>query len=261
MRVIFIGVGEAFDEHTPNTSLLALPESYDADAVLLDCGFTAAAAFFRHAPPKLHADGLAAIYLTHLHGDHFLGLPWLLHRLGEDGRTKHLDILGPADTREVIPAACEIAYPGSFARLPFPVGFVEVSPSHDITLDRWRFRFAPSLHGQPNLAVRLERDDKILCYSGDGAPGPQSASLAHNADLLVQDSYFLEKDKDPDGASGHGSAEGSIELARKSGSKRLALVHIARSVRHGRREELMRLAESVKDVQVLIPQPGCALTL
>ncbi len=261
MRMIFIGVGEAFDEHFPNTSLLALPDSYNADAVLLDCGFTAASAFFRHAPASLHADGLSVVYLTHLHGDHFFGLPWLLHRLGEDGRTRTLEILGPEGVRETIPRAYDLAYPGSFARLPFPLGFVEVTPDSDILLDRWRFRFAPSLHSQPNLSVRLERGGSVLYYSGDGAQGPDSATLAHGADLLVQESYFLEKDEDPDGASGHGSAEGSIELARKAGAERLALVHVARSVRHGRREELERLAESVKDLEVLIPQPGQMLIL
>ena len=39
MRVTFAGVGEAFDEKLPNTSLLVQSES---SSILLDCGFTAA---------------------------------------------------------------------------------------------------------------------------------------------------------------------------------------------------------------------------
>jgi ribonuclease BN (tRNA processing enzyme) len=199
--------------------------------------------------------------VSHLHGDHFLGLPWLLHRLGDGGRAKHLDIFGPSGIEAVVPAAYELAYPGSFAKLPFPLAFVEAAPEMDITLDAWRFRFAPSLHSQPNLAVRLERDGAALCYSGDGAPDPDSLWLAERAELLVQESYFLEKDNDPHGASGHGSAELSIELAREAGARRLAMVHIARSVRHGRREELAEKAASAQDVGAFVPEPGDSLTI
>ncbi|MFW5733947.1 MAG: MBL fold metallo-hydrolase [Oceanidesulfovibrio sp.] len=260
MRVYFIGVGEAFDEQLPNTSLLALPDSYDADAVLLDCGFTAAAAFFRHAP-RLHADSLSAVYLTHMHGDHFMGLPWLLHRLGEDGRTTPLKILGPTEAHATIPAAYELAYPGSLAKLPFSLAFVNVSPGTNITMGDWRFRFAPSIHSQPNLSVRLERKGKVLFYSGDGAPGPGSAQLARGADLIVQESYFLEEERGAAGASGHGSVEGSIRLARDARAARLALVHIARSVRHGRRPELDAMTAAADGVQAFVPQPGYMLTI
>lgn len=257
MRIIFLGVGEAFDEHLANTSLLALPDSLDSDAVLLDCGFTAAAAFFLHAPAGLRADGLSAIAITHLHGDHFLGLPWLLHRLGEDGRTTRLTILGPDGSSNAVPAAYELAYPGSYAKLPFPIDYMQAAPGGQIVLDQWRLHFATSRHSQPNLAIRLEREGKALCYSGDGAPTQESAALAQGADLLAQESYFLDIGSDPDGVTGHGSVERSIELARQAGARRLAMVHIARSVRHGRYDEIERLLNAAGDVHAFLPQPGC----
>ncbi|WP_171267179.1 MBL fold metallo-hydrolase [Oceanidesulfovibrio marinus] len=257
MRVIFLGVGEAFDEHLANTSLLAMPDSLDSDAVLLDCGFTAAAAFYLHAPAGLRADGLSAIAITHLHGDHFLGLPWLLHRLGEDGRTTRLTILGPDGAADAVPAAYELAYPGSYAKLPFPIVYTRSAPGVQLDMDQWRFRFAPSRHGLLNLAIRLEREGKVLCYSGDGAPSPESATLAKGADLLAQESYFLDIGSDPDGVTGHGSVERSIELARQAGAHRLALVHIARSVRHGRYDEIERMLNTAGDVHAFAPQPGC----
>ena len=76
MQVQFIGVGEAFDERYANTSVLVTVPGPDGPThVLLDCGFTAAAAYYRHANVGAALD---AVWVSHFHGDHFLGLPLLL---------------------------------------------------------------------------------------------------------------------------------------------------------------------------------------
>lgn len=78
MQVQFIGVGEAFDERYANTSVLVTVPGPDGPThVLLDCGFTAAAAYYRHANVGATLD---AVWVSHFHGDHFLGLPLLLLR-------------------------------------------------------------------------------------------------------------------------------------------------------------------------------------
>ncbi len=86
MRVCFLGVGEAFDEHYPNTSLLvSLPGPEGGSNVLLDCGFTSPAAYYRHAPEDARTgSALEAVWVSHFHGDHFLGLPLFLLRLWEE---------------------------------------------------------------------------------------------------------------------------------------------------------------------------------
>ncbi|MDD4733003.1 MAG: ribonuclease Z, partial [Desulfovibrio sp.] len=60
MRMIFSGVGEAFDETLPNTSILL--EGTDGESLLLDCGFTAASAFWSVASRPLD---LGAVCLSH----------------------------------------------------------------------------------------------------------------------------------------------------------------------------------------------------
>ena len=81
MRVIFSGVGEALDENRSNTSLIVTHSASESfQQVLLDCGFSAAHAFWRYAPEPLHLD---ALWISHFHGDHFLGVPLMLLRFWE----------------------------------------------------------------------------------------------------------------------------------------------------------------------------------
>ena len=90
MRVTFVGVGEAFDENLPNTSILV--ESA-ASSILLDCGFSAPRAFWKAAD---NAEGLDMIHVSHFHADHYFGIPALLARFTQEGRTKRPDHPRPA---------------------------------------------------------------------------------------------------------------------------------------------------------------------
>ena len=126
MQVHFIGVGEAFDERYANTSVLVTMPGPDGPThVLLDCGFTAAAAYYTHANVGA---GLDAVWVSHFHGDHFLGLPLLLLRFWDEGRTRPLTVVGPAGIEARIWQALELAYPGFCTRLQYPVVFVEAAP-------------------------------------------------------------------------------------------------------------------------------------
>ena len=126
MQVQFIGVGEAFDERYANTSVLVTVPGPDGPThVLLDCGFTAAAAYYRHANVGAALD---AVWVSHFHGDHFLGLPLLLLRFWDEGRTRPLTLVGPAGIEAKLWQALELAYPGFRARLQYPVVCVEAAP-------------------------------------------------------------------------------------------------------------------------------------
>lgn len=247
MRVHFLGVGEAFDERHPNTSLLL---DHAGGALLLDCGFTAAAAFFRHRPWS-DPDRLHGVWISHCHGDHFLGLPYLLARLREEGRRAPLAILGQDELRDKLPALLELAYPGLSARLDFDLAIHSVLPEVPLPFGGLTLRAALTAHGQPTLALRCDTPDGALFYSGDGAPSPASQSLAAGVGLLVQESYGLE-----DAPPGHGTAVQALAMARNAGAPRLALVHARRDLRAFLRESLPRLALASPGVQAWLPEAG-----
>src|SRR5712692_6482064 len=113
MKVIFLGVGEAFDENLVNNSHIIHSET----KLLLDCGYAIPRHLWKHYPDK---DFIDAIYLTHAHADHYLGTPILLARMWEDRREKPLKIISQAGICKDLPVIMEYAYRGLYEMLPFP---------------------------------------------------------------------------------------------------------------------------------------------
>jgi ribonuclease Z len=256
MRVQFIGVGEAFDERYPNTSVLVSFGGPDSERhVLLDCGFTAAAAYYTHA--AVGAD-LDAVWISHFHGDHFLGLPLLLLRFWEEGRTKPLAVVGQAGVEEKLWSAFELAYPGFRPRLRYPVQCFEAASGKRLDLLGVQCSFALNEHNAsaPCLAIRLDEASTSLFYSGDGRPTQDTENLARGVDLLIHEAYGMDSN-----TSGHGGVSGCLELARSVGARTLALVHVNRRVRREQagsiRDDLFREFAS----HGLLPEPGDRIAL
>ncbi len=253
MRVTFVGVGEAFDEALPNTSLwVGATVAGRQRTALLDCGFTAAAACF--ACPVLgrkdRETGPEAIWISHFHGDHFFGLPYLLARWQEAGRTAPLTVAGGEGVAARVADVVDLAYPNLRGKLGFAVETVEVGPGRAFSLAGMAAMAARTGHGAPCLALRLETEAGGLYYSGDGPPTDACRELMAGCDLLVQEAYGLEA-----GIPGHGSVEEAVDAARTAGAGSLALVHVRRDVRRERREEIGRiLAHS--GVRAFLPEPG-----
>ena len=76
MKVVFIGVGEAGDENYPNNSSIILSDT----KLLLDCGFAVPQQLWRYNADQ---DLVDAIYISHMHADHYFGIPVLLIRMLE----------------------------------------------------------------------------------------------------------------------------------------------------------------------------------
>lgn len=256
MRVTFVGVGEAFDETLANTSLLVESgEGEGKSAVLCDCGFTAAAAFFAcpSLAPALRETGPAALWISHFHGDHCFGLPYLLARWQEAGRRAPLAVHGGPGAAEKVPALLDLAYPNLRAKLGFAVQVRETRPGETFDLAGFSARTAPTGHGAPCLALRLEASGKALYYSGDGDPTPDCFALASGCDLVVQEAYGITA-----GVPGHGSVEEALALAGRAEAKRLAVVHVRREVRRERAGEIRaRLAAAGQAAG--LPEPGTVI--
>lgn len=256
MQIQFIGVGEAFDERYPNTSILVSLEGLEKEShVLLDCGFTAAAAYYAYAGVGA---GLDAVWVSHFHGDHFLGLPLLLLRFWEEGRTKPLTVVGQPGVEEKIWSALELAYPGFRPRLGYPVRCLEAAAGKTLQLLEAQWSFAINEHSvvTPCLAVRLDCHGCSVFYSGDGRPTPATAELAANVDLLVHEAFGLESE-----TPGHGRVPGCLELAQSVGARNLALVHVNRRVRREKAEIIRDMLAKALGEQGFLPEPGEIITL
>jgi ribonuclease BN (tRNA processing enzyme) len=161
-----------------------------AGACLLDCGATALVAMRRLAVDPASID---AIFLSHLHGDHFAGLPFLLleqHFVGRRG--KPLLIAGPAGTEQRLMTALDVFFPGS-ARLEwrFRLTFAELTPQR--TARFGAFAITPHLvthpSGSASFAFRLRAGGRVIGYSGDTEWTDALLKVARDADLFITECY------------------------------------------------------------------------
>ncbi|GAB7024652.1 MBL fold metallo-hydrolase [Salidesulfovibrio brasiliensis] len=244
MKCTFLGVGEAFDEELPNTSLLVFDGS---GSVMLDCGFTAAPQLWRCMPHPVRLD---AVWISHFHGDHWFGLPWLLARMHEEGRDKPLTVAGQREVGHRVKALAETAYPGLLDKLNFRLVFRELESGESAELGGFSVRCAVGEHSLRNQAIRLDSSHGSVFYSGDGRPTSATTELARGCDLLVQEAYALHGQ-----TIGHGTVEAALEMARIAEPKALALVHLGRRVaRRDSRAINIKLAES--GFRAFVPEPG-----
>lgn len=95
MRVIPLGTSSGRPTLKRNVSALAVAR--EAEWLLFDCGEGTQTQIARAG---LSPSRLTAVFITHLHGDHFNGLPGLLSTMGLDQRTRELTLRGPRGIRE-----------------------------------------------------------------------------------------------------------------------------------------------------------------
>lgn len=192
VTVTFAGSGDAFGSGGRFQACIHLQPG-GAAPVLLDCGATSLTALKRLA---LDPGEVAAVFLSHLHGDHFGGLPFLILDAQFSRRTRPLAIAGPPGTARRLAEAMECMFPGSsgVARR-FSIETVELSPGTaasvcGVTARAWR---ADHPSGAPALLLRMDVAGAAIAYTGDTAWTGDLASVAADADLLIAEAYYRDK--------------------------------------------------------------------
>ena len=154
----------------------------DTARILLDCGLTALVSLARAG---LDPDSLDAILISHLHGDHFGGVPLLLVDATLRGRRRSLKIAGPDSIRQRVQEALAVfAWP--FARLDL-AEFVSLVSRTPIDVAGCEVVAVPVPH-DPDTAptgLRLSVGGATIAYSGDAGWSEVLEELADGADLFV----------------------------------------------------------------------------
>jgi len=249
MEVTFLGVGEAFDEKQPNTSILIRSDAGTSSAtLLLDCGFTVPPQFWRQG---LGAGTLDGVWISHFHGDHTFGLPALVLRFWEEGRREALTIMGQEGIESFTREILNLAYPGFPEKLGFPLRFIEIEPNNRVEILGLVLRTAHNEHSRRDLALRIDAGETSVYYSGDGRPSADCVALAKDTGLIIQEAFHTETE-----IPGHSTVLKAIDMAKESGAANLALVHIERHVRQQLVEEMGRYRDMARPLNLLLPEPG-----
>jgi ribonuclease BN (tRNA processing enzyme) len=230
MRLTVVGSGDAFGSGGRANTCFMIESA--ATTIALDFGATSLVALKRFG---IDPNRIDAVVLSHLHGDHFGGLPFLfLDAQFDSHREKPLTVIGPVGTGERVRAAMEVFFPGSSGnRWKFPLNIVDLPCGEDHVFADLRIRTTPVVHpsGAPSTAVRVAGRGRTLVYSGDTSWTEALVEAAQGADLFITECYRLA------GAPvAHLSLE-EIDRARaRFNAKRIMLTHMSAEV-------LERLAE------------------
>ena len=226
MRVTILGAGDAFCNGGRRHSAYLVESG--GTGFLLDCGATTLLGL---KTLGIAAERIDFIAISHLHGDHFGGLPFLfLEYTYEKLRTKPLVIVGPPGLEERVRTLYSTMYRELAARgIPFPLQFREVTPEtaeriHDVTLFPFR---VPHQEKDISLGYRAAVDGKAVLYSGDCGWNEELVTHSQGTDLFICECCYFGTLTNfhvsyPQIAQAH--QQGQL------GCKRLVLSHIGREV-------------------------------
>lgn len=189
--VQFVGSGDAFG--TGGRLQACLSVRWAQSHVLLDCGATSLAGLKRLGVDPSSVD---AVVVSHLHGDHFGGLPFLVLDQQFARRDRSLVIGGPVGVGDRLRDAMEAFFPGSSTvERRFGLEILELEPRHprDVVGARVESFAVDHASGAPALSVRITCAGKTIAYSGDTAWTPVLAEVADGADLFVCEAYSFDR--------------------------------------------------------------------
>jgi ribonuclease BN (tRNA processing enzyme) len=191
LQLRFLGSGDAFGSGGRLQTCILLAS--DGFRCLLDCGATSLVALKRAGVDPNQID---TVLVTHLHGDHFGGLPFLVLDGQFSQRTRPLRIAGPPGLTERLERAMEVFFPGSAkAKRRFETQLLELAAGEAAVLGPLRVTPYEVVHacGAPPYALRVELGGRTVTYSGDTEWTEGLRAAAAGADLFIAEAYFFEK--------------------------------------------------------------------
>jgi ribonuclease Z len=233
------------------------------DRVLFDCGEGTQQQLLR----SIGLPELDAIFLTHFHLDHWLGLVGMLKTFDLRARERPLAIYGPPGLKALFATLRSV-----FGRTGYPLELVELQPHEEVRFggylvsafavnhrveaygyafvederpgrfdvetarrlgvregpDFGRLQRGETVNGvAPEQVVGKPRPGRRIVLSGDTAPCQAVEVFAHGADVLVHEATFLDDERARARETGHSTARQAAEIARDAGVRLLALTHLS----------------------------------
>jgi ribonuclease BN (tRNA processing enzyme) len=192
MRVRFVGSGDAFGSGGRfNTCFHVTGEHVN---FLIDCGATSLPALKRCG---IERDAIDLVLVTHFHGDHFGGLPFLMLDAQFTRRTRPLIIAGPQGIERRLEQVMEALFENSSKReRRFDLRIATLEPGAVASFGAVNVTPFPVVHGEsggPFLGYRIEAEGRVIAFTGDTEWTEALVPLGRNADLFIAEAYTYDK--------------------------------------------------------------------
>jgi ribonuclease BN (tRNA processing enzyme) len=194
-------------------------------SLLIDCGASSLIAMKREG---VDPGDVSVVLLSHLHGDHFGGVPFLILDAQFSRRTRPLLIAGPPGVRGRVEAAMEVLFPGSSSTpRKFDVEFIELAHRQAARVGPAEVTAFPVVHasGAPPFALRVEYGGRVIAYSGDTEWTESLVDAARGADVFVCEAYTFDRP-----VKFHLDYKTVEAHAERLGTRRIILTHMGRDM-------------------------------
>ncbi|GHE67342.1 MBL fold metallo-hydrolase [Camelimonas fluminis] len=184
MRVTVVGCGDAFGAGGRfNTCFLV---HAGGRTLALDFGASSLIALKKLGLASTDVD---AVVVSHLHGDHYGGLPFLLlDSQYEAHRRRPLLLMGPPGMATRLPTLCEAMFAGTWrTSWRFPMHLAELPLRTPVEVAGFTVESIEVIHpsGAPATGLRVRHGERLLAFSGDTTWTDALPDVADGADLLI----------------------------------------------------------------------------
>ena len=192
MRLRFVGCGDAFGSGGRSNTCFHLTGAQTN--LLIDCGASSLPALNRLG---IALNDIDLILITHFHGDHFAGLPFLLLDAQFSRRNRPLVIAGPQGIAARLTQVMEALFENSSkTQQKFELSVVALAPGESMTFGAVTVTPFAVVHGPsggPFLGYRVEAEGRVIAYSADTEWTDNLGPLAREADLFIAEAYFYDR--------------------------------------------------------------------
>jgi ribonuclease BN (tRNA processing enzyme) len=189
--------------------------------ILLDCGATTLAALKKAGRSMEDID---LIVITHFHGDHFGGLPFILCEiLALRVRQKLLTVVGPEGVEEKTKQALHLFFPGITIKSDSPIRFMPYRDKQTVEVNNIAITAYPVVHSPETNphAVRIAADNKVIAYSGDTEWTDVLTEVSKGADLFICEGSGYNT-----ASAHHLSIKELVQNRHRFDAKRMVLTHL-----------------------------------
>ena len=192
MQLRFVGCGDAFGSGGRFNTCFHVTGA--AVNFLIDCGASSLPALKRLGIAR---EAIDLVLITHFHGDHFGGLPFLLLDAQFTRRSRPLVIAGPQGIETKLANLMEALFEhSSKTKQRFDLSVVALEPEQSRTFGEVKVTPYPVVHGEsggPFLAYRVEAEGRVIAYSADTEWTETLIPAARGADLFIAEAYYYDK--------------------------------------------------------------------